>query len=71
MGNYSASIRYNKISIWLWERPKTHHFYDFEIVEPVTKPQNQLLLFLETTQNKPRNITGTLSNNIVVMNLIF
>ena len=24
------------------------HFYDFGIFEPVTKPQNQLFLFLET-----------------------
>ena len=28
--------------------PKTTYFYDFGIFEPVTKPQNQLSLSLET-----------------------
>ena len=28
--------------------PRTPHFYDFGILEPVTKPQNQLILSLET-----------------------
>ena len=27
---------------------QTPHFYEFWIFEPVTKPQNQLFLFLET-----------------------
>ena len=28
--------------------PRTFHFYDFWVSEPVTKPRNQLLLSLET-----------------------
>ena len=30
------------------------HFYDFGIFEPVTKPQNQLFLFLDTPEHSPK-----------------
>ena len=34
---------------------KTPHFYDFGIFEPVTKPQNQLFLYLETPGHLQQN----------------
>ena len=35
--------------------PQTPHFYDFWIFEPVTKPQNQLYLSLETPGDLKKN----------------
>ena len=52
-GNYSASIWCNKISICLLT--ETLHFYDFEIFEPVTKPQNQLFAFFRDTRTPTTN----------------
>ena len=45
---------------------QTHHFYDFRIFEPVTKPQNQHYLSLETPGhlNKIKKIHGTFENMI-------
>ena len=50
---------------------KTLHFYDFGIFEPVTKPQNQLFLLLETPGylNKSRQFLGICSTNITFVNL--
>ena len=42
--DYSAAFGTNNFSIWLHERLKTPHFYDFEILEP----RNQYYLSLET-----------------------
>ena len=46
---------------------KTPHFYDFGISEPVTKPQNQLFLFLETPGflNKIKKSLGTLLTHVI------
>ena len=33
---------------------KTPHIYDFRIFEPVTKPQNQLILSLETPGHRTK-----------------
>ena len=44
-GNYSASMWCNKNLDLLMGEPKTPHFYDFGIFEPVTKPQNDFLCF--------------------------
>ena len=38
---------------------QTPHFYDFEIVEPITKPQNQHYWRRQDTSNKSRKIPGT------------
>ena len=37
--------------------PKTLHFYDVGIFEPVTKPQNQVFFSLETPQENHRKAT--------------
>ena len=34
---------------------KTHHFYDFGIFEPVTKPQNQLFFIFGDTSTPKQN----------------
>ena len=46
--NYSASIWNNKIQIFIIGEPKSPHFHDLGICGPVTKPQSQLCLTLET-----------------------
>ena len=44
---------------------QTPHFYDFEIFEPVAKPQNQLSLSLETPGHlKSLKIPQALKTNI-------
>ena len=68
-GNYSASIWYNKYRFACQEK-KILYFYDIGIFEPVTKPQNQLCLFLEppghaTNQDESSNIF----KNIMLVNL--
>ena len=67
--NYSSSIWYHRISIRLWERPKTPHVHDFGIFEPVTKPQNQLFLFLETTLKKKQENPWNILKHIISSNL--
>ena len=47
---YYASILIGNFSIWLWDRPKIYHFYDFGISGHVPERQNQLCLFLDTPQ---------------------
>ena len=46
---------------------QTPHFYDFGIFEPVTKPQNQYYLSLETPgySKKSRKIPGIFLENII------
>ena len=50
---------------------QTPRFYDLGIFEPVTKPQNQLFLSLETPGhlNKIKKITGTFEKTIIFINL--
>ena len=49
---------------------QTPHFYDFGIFEPVTKPQNQHYLSLETPRhlNEIKKIPGPFSNNMIFAN---
>ena len=51
--------------------PKNPHFCDFGIFEPVTKPQNQLFLSLETPGylKQINKIPGTFSKNIMFANI--
>ena len=46
---------------------QTPHFYDFGIFEPVTKPQNQLVLSLET----PGYLTKSINSLEHLKNIIF
>ena len=39
--NYSASFWTSNFSIWLWEKPKNPHFYDFGLGERVDDSQNR------------------------------
>ena len=55
---------------------KTHHVYDFGTFEPVTKPQTQLFLFLETPghlttnqENFQNTLKYSLFINIGIVNL--
>ena len=50
---------------------KTPHFYDFGIFEPVTKPQNQLFLSLETPGHLKqfRQIPKHVTNKYMLANL--
>ena len=52
---------------------QTPHFYDFRIFEPVSKPQNQFFLSLETAghlkqiKKKPWNILNTIFINVEIL----
>ena len=50
--------------------PKSPHFYDFGTFEPVTKPQNQVFLSLETPEHQQKQgNAGPLFKNMILINL--
>ena len=51
---------------------QTPHFYDFGVSEPVTKPQNQLFVSLETPGHLSKNQekSWNILTNVMFINLI-
>ena len=67
---FSASIWYNENLDLLMGEAQTPHYYDFGIFEPVTKPQNQHYLSLETPGylKQIKKNPGTFSKHIMFVN---